>query len=220
MTIRVFIADDHPVFRRGLRAGLADAPDVVVVGEATDGRTAVAAAVQQRADVVLMDLHMPEMNGIDATRELRRAAPDVSVLVLTMFDNDESLFTAMRAGARGYLVKGAEQEQIVWAIKAVAAGDVVFGAGVAERALAYFAAAPCGGRAARPFPELTDREIEVLRFVADGLTNADIARRLVLSEKTVRNHISNVFAKLQVADRAQAVVRARRAGLGGPAASP
>jgi DNA-binding NarL/FixJ family response regulator len=214
VTIRVVIADDHPVFRRGLWAALSDAPEVTVTGEATDGAAAVAAALQDAADVILMDLHMPGMTGVDATREIHRAAPDVAVLVLTMFDNDESLFTAMRAGARGYLVKGAEQDEIVRAIIAVAAGDAVFGAGIAERALAYFAAAPSGTRAARPFPELTDREMEVLQLVADGLTTADIARRLRLSEKTVRNHTANVVAKLRVEDRAQAVVRARQAGLG------
>jgi DNA-binding NarL/FixJ family response regulator len=214
MTIRVVIADDHPVFRRGLRAALSDAPEVTVTGEATDGAAAVAAALADTADVILMDLHMPGMTGIDATQEIGRVAPAVAVLVLTMFDNDESLFTAMRAGARGYLVKGAEQDEIVRAIVAVAAGDVVFGAGIAERALAYFAAAPSGTRAARPFPELTDREMEVLQLVADGLTTADLARRLRLSEKTVRNHTSNVVAKLRVEDRAQAIVRARQAGLG------
>jgi DNA-binding NarL/FixJ family response regulator len=220
MTVRVLVADDHPVFRRGLRAALADAAGLTVTGEVTDGAAAVAAALEGTADVILMDLHMSGMTGIDATREIRRVAPAVAVLVLTMFDNDESLFTAMRAGARGYLVKGAEQDEIVRAILAVAAGDVVFGAGIAERALAYFAAAPSGTRAARPFPELTDREMEVLRLVADGLTTAGIASRLRLSEKTVRNHTSNVVAKLRVEDRAQAIVRARRAGLGqtdGPA---
>jgi DNA-binding NarL/FixJ family response regulator len=217
MTIRVLIADDHPVFRHGLRAALADATDITVVGEATDGDAAVKAAVDLTADVVLMDLNMPGRGGIEATRTLARAAPDVAVLVLTMFDNDESLFTAMRAGARGYLVKGAEQERIVRAIQAVAAGEVVFGAGVAGRALAYFSAAQTGDRAARPFPELTDREVEVLRLVAEGYNNTEIARRLYLSEKTVRNHVSNVFTKLRVEDRAQAIVRARRAGLGDPA---
>jgi DNA-binding NarL/FixJ family response regulator len=215
-TIRVLIADDHPVFRKGLRAALADTPDVTVVGEATDGAAAVAATTELAADVVLMDLHMPGMNGVDAIRELERAAPNVAVLVLTMYDNDESLFTAIRAGARGYLVKGAEQEQIVRAIRAVAGGDVVFGSGIAERALAYFAAAPVGGRAARPFPELTDREVEVLGLMARGFTNTDIARRLHLSDKTVRNHVSNLLAKMHARDRAQAIVRAHQAGLGRP----
>ncbi|GAA1265362.1 DNA-binding response regulator [Planotetraspora silvatica] len=214
MPIKVLLADDHPMFRYGLRAALADVDDLVVAGEAADGRTATAQAQELGVDVVLMDLDMPEMNGIDAIRELRRRAPSVAVLVLTMFDNDESLFTAMRAGARGYLVKGAEQEQIVRAVRAVVAGEVVFGTGIAERALAYFTAAPASGRAARPLPELTDREMEVLRLVADGLNNAEIARRLFLSEKTVRNHVSSIFAKLRVDDRSQAIVRARRVGLG------
>ncbi|XVQ82209.1 response regulator [Microbispora siamensis] len=214
--IRLLIADDHPMFRFGLRAALADVDGMTVAGEAADGNAAVAMAGELGVHVVLMDLDMPGMNGIDAIGELRRRLPEVAVLVLTMYDNDESLFTAMRAGARGYLVKGAEQEQIVRAVRAVVLGEVVFGTGVAERALAYFAAAPVGGRAARPLPELTDREIEVLRLVADGLNNAEIARRLFLSEKTIRNHISSIFGKLQVDDRAQAIVRARRVGLGSP----
>ncbi|MGK5685192.1 response regulator transcription factor [Actinoplanes sp. URMC 104] len=214
MTVRVVIADDHPVFRCGLRAALSGTPEVVVTGEVADGAAAVAAAREGAADVVLMDLHMPGLNGVDATREIARGVPGTAVLVLTMLDDDESLFTAMRAGARGYLVKGGEQEEIVRAVVAVAAGEAVFGAGIAARALGYFAAAPVGGRAARPFPELTDRELEVLRLVADGLTTAAIARRLHLSEKTVRNHTSNVVTKLRVEDRAQAIVRARRAGLG------
>jgi DNA-binding NarL/FixJ family response regulator len=214
MTIRVLIADDHPVFRHGLRAALADAPGITVVGEVTNGDAAVGDAVSLGADIVLMDLNMPGRNGIEATRMLAAAAPQVAVLVLTMFDNDESLFSAMRAGARGYLVKGAEQAQIVRSLEAVASGEVVFGAGVASRALAYFAVAPAGGRTARVFPELTDREIEVLQFIAEGLNNTDIARRLHLSDKTIRNNVSNIFAKLRVDDRAQAIVRARRAGLG------
>jgi DNA-binding NarL/FixJ family response regulator len=218
--ISVLIADDHPVFRHGLRAALADADAITVVGDATTGDAAVVQAVALGVDVVLMDLNMPGMNGIDATRELAEIAPRIAVLVLTMFDNDESLFTAMRAGARGYLVKGAEQEQITRAIHAVAAGDVVFGAGVASRALAYFAGSGPHGRAARPFPELTDREVDVLRLVAEGYNNADIARRLHLSDKTIRNNVSNIFAKLRVEDRAQAIVRARRAGLGEPPAHP
>ncbi|WP_248960003.1 response regulator [Sphaerisporangium perillae] len=214
--IRVLIADDHPMFRYGLRAALADVDGLVVAGEAADGRAAVELAADLGVDVVLMDLDMPDTNGIEAIGELRTRLPEVAVLVLTMFDNDESLFTAMRAGARGYLVKGAEQEQIVRAVRAVVLGEVIFGSGVAERALAYFAAAPAGGRAARPLPELTDREIEVLRLVADGLNNSEIARRLFLSEKTVRNHVSSIFAKLRVDDRAQAIVRARRVGFGTP----
>jgi DNA-binding NarL/FixJ family response regulator len=214
MTIRILIADYHPVFRHGLRAALADAPGMTVVGDVTNGDAAVIDAEALGADIVLMDLNMPGRNGIDATRMLAVTAPQIAVLVLTMFDNDESLFSAMRAGARGYLVKGAEQAQIVRAIEAVAAGEVVFGAGVASRALASFAAAPVGGRSGRVFPELTDREIEVLQLIAEGVNNTDIARRLHLSDKTIRNNVSNIFTKLQVDDRAQAIVRARRAGLG------
>jgi DNA-binding NarL/FixJ family response regulator len=220
MTVRVLIADDHPVFRHGLRSALSGVDDIEVVGEATDGRSVVTAAVERAADVVLMDLHMPGATGIEAIRELSRVAPAVCSLVLTMLDNDESLFTAIRAGARGYLVKGADQEQIVRAIRAVVVGDVVFGAGIAERALGYFAAAPAGSRAARPFPELSDREVEILQLLAGGASNADMARRLYLSEKTVRNHVSNVFAKLRVAGRPQAIVRAREAGLGSSPTSP
>jgi DNA-binding NarL/FixJ family response regulator len=214
VTINVLIADDHPLFRRGLRAALAGVGDVTVVGETSTGSDAVTSAAQLGADVVLMDLHMPGGSGIDATRELAARSPGTAVLVLTMFDNDESLFTAMRAGARGYLVKGAEHDEIVRAIHAVAAGEVVFGAGIAARALAFFAAAPAGGRAARPFPELTDREVEILQLIAAGRSNAEIARQLYLADKTVRNHVSNVFAKLRVSDRSQAIVRAREAGLG------
>jgi DNA-binding NarL/FixJ family response regulator len=216
VTIHVLIADDHPLFRYGLQAALSTSEDIQLVGEAADGAAAVAAAVDLAADVVLMDLHMPGTSGIDATRALAVRAPQINVLVLTMLDNDESLFSAVRAGARGYLLKGADPEQIVRAIKAVAGGDVVFGAGIARRALTYFASAPVGSRAARPFPELTDREIEVLQALAEGLNNTAIARRLQLSEKTIRNHVSHIFNRLQVDDRAQAIVRAHQAGLGPP----
>jgi DNA-binding NarL/FixJ family response regulator len=213
MTVRVLIADDHPVFRRGLHTALAQVPGIEVVGEATDGAQAVALAVERSPHVVVMDLQMPGRSGLDAIRDLAAAAPATAVLVLSMFDNDESLFTALRAGARGYLVKGADEEQIIRAIHTIASGDVVFGSGAAERALAYFAAAPATGRAARPFPELTDREFEVLRLIAHGATNAEIARRLYLSDKTVRNYVTSVLTKLQAEDRAQAAVRAIRAGL-------
>ncbi len=214
MTIKVLIADDHPLFRKGLRAALADTAGISVIGEAGDGLAAVASATELGADVVLMDLHMPGGSGLDAIRQLAASSPDTKVLVLTMFENDESLLTAMRAGARGYLVKGADRDDILRAIHAVAAGEVVFGAGVAARALAFFAAAPPGGRAARPFPELTDREVEILQLIGQGLSNTAIAKRLTLADKTVRNHVSSVFAKLRVTDRAQAIIRAREAGLG------
>ena len=215
MTIRVLIADDHPMYRGGVRAALSDVGDVEIVGEAVDGDQAVASAVTLQPDVVLMDLHMPGTNGIEATRQLMAESPAISVLVLSMFDDDESVFAAVRAGARGYLVKGAAQEQIVGAIRAVASGDVLFGAGIAERVMTFFAASGrIGARAGRQFPELTEREVEVLELIARGLNNAEIARRLVVSDKTVRNHVSSVFSKLHVADRAQAIVRARESGLG------
>ena len=209
--IRVVAADDHPMVRDGLRALLTSLPTTDLVGEASNGRQAVRAAVTERPDVMVMDLHMPELDGVAATAEIGRVAPGVAVLVLSMLDDDESVFAAMRAGARGYLVKGAGQEEIVRASTAVASGDVIFGPGVARQVLAYFAAP----RPPQPtFPELTTRERQVLDLVAAGLANATIAARLGLSTKTVGNHTSTIFAKLQVADRAEAIVRAREAGLG------
>jgi DNA-binding NarL/FixJ family response regulator len=211
MTVRVVVADDHPIVRDGLRALLASLPDIELVGEATNGREAVRSAVTDRPDVIVMDLRMPDLDGIAATAEICRTAPDVAVLVLTMLDDDDSVFAAMRAGARGYLVKGAVQQEIVRAITAVAAGEAIFGPGVARRVLRYFAAPP----AAQPaFPELSPREREVLDLIAGGLTNSAIAGRLGLSAKTVGNHTSAIFAKLQVAGRAEAIIRAREAGLG------
>jgi DNA-binding NarL/FixJ family response regulator len=212
MSIRVVVADDHPIVRDGLRALLASLPDMDMVGEATNGREAVRSAVTDRPDVIVMDLRMPDLDGAAATAEICRVAPDVAVLVLTMFDDDESVFRAMRAGARGYLVKGASQQEISRAISAVAAGEAIFGPGVARRVLRFFASPPAAAEPA--FPELSPREREVLDLIAGGLGNAAIAGRLGLSTKTVGNHTSAIFAKLQVAGRAEAIIRAREAGLG------
>ena len=214
MTIRVLVVDDHPLFRYGLRAALTDVDDLTVVGEAVDGADGVKAALELEAQVVLMDLHMPGMSGIEAIQTLTATAPDIAVLALSMLDNDEALFTALHAGARGYLVKGAGRDEIIRAIRAVAHGDVVIGRGIADRALAYFATAPTSSRAARPLPELTDRELEVLTLMAAGLNNHQIATRLYLSEKTVRNHVSHILTRLQVDDRTAAVIRAHRSGIG------
>ena len=209
--MRVVIADDHPIFRDGLVTAVGTLEGVEGVGEASNGAEAVRAAVELEPDVVVMDLHMPEITGIEATRQIAEKAPGTAVLVLTMLEDDESVFAAMRAGARGYLVKGAERRDIARALEAVGRGEILFGPAVAERALAAFTS---GVPAQGPFPELTEREREILDMVARGLTNPAIASRLVLSEKTVRNHVSNIFMKLQVRDRATAIVRAREAGLG------
>ncbi len=186
---------------------------VEVVGDAADGEECVTATIELKPHVVLMDLHMPVMNGIEATRRITEAVPDVAVVVLTMLEDDDSVFAAMRAGASGYLLKGADQNDVVRAINAAASGDVIFGPVIAERVREYFA----GSRRAdssKTFPELTERELEVLELIARGEKNQAIAEKLVVSEKTVRNHVSNIFAKLQVADRSEAIVRAREAGLG------
>ena len=211
-TIRVVLADDHPIVRAGLTALLESLPDIEVVGTATNGRDAVREVVTTRPDVALLDLQMPELDGIAATREIARAAPEVGVLVLTMYDDDGSVFAAMRAGARGYLVKGVEQDDISRAIRSVAAGEAIFGPGVAQRVLGFLTAPPRPADSA--FPELTAREHAVLDLLAAGLPNAAIAQRLGVAGKTVANNVSAIFAKLQVADRAQAIVRARDAGLG------
>lgn len=213
---RVLLADDHPVYREGLGMMLASTGAVEVVGFAADGAEAVELTGQHTPDVVVMDLRMPELDGIEATRRITGDHPDVAVLVLTMHEDDESVFAAMLAGARGYLLKGADQAEILRAVTAVARGDVVFGPALAARVTRYFSmlAAARPAPEQNPFPQLTAREREVLELIAAGLTNGQIAARLVLSPKTVRNNVSNVFAKLQVADRAQAIIRARDAGLG------
>jgi DNA-binding NarL/FixJ family response regulator len=209
--VRVLLVDDHPMFRDGLRLALGASSGIEVVAEADSGAGGIAQAAEHQPDVVIMDVNMPDLNGIEATRRIVAESPHIGVLVLTMFDEDESVFQAMRAGARGYLLKGADQEDIVRAVQAVARGDAIFGPALARRLIGYFAS---GRQTAVPFAELTDREREVLELVARGRNNTEIARALFISGKTVRNHVSNVFAKLQVTDRAQAIVRAREAGLG------
>lgn len=208
--IRVLLVDDHPMFLEGLRLVLSTHPGVEVVGVAITGDEAVTAALDLQPDVVVMDLNLPGLRGIEATRQIVATSPHIGVLVLTMFDDDDSVFAAMRAGARGYLLKGAAHAQVLRAIQAVAAGEVIFGPLVAKHMQRFFAAPPVPS----VFPGLTPREHEVLEMIARGRGNSDIASTLGLSAKTVRNHVSNLFAKLQVADRAQAIVRARSAGLG------
>ena len=210
-SIRILIADDHPLFRDGMRGLLESVPDTEVVGEASSGDEVIALAAELQPDVILMDIKMPVVNGIEATRRILETSPHIGVLVVTMFEDDDSVFAAMRAGARGYLLKGANQAETLRAIRAVGNGEAIFGPAVAQRLLRFFSAP---GPAARPpaFPDLTEREREVLALIARGLTNAEIAEHLVISLKTVRNHVSNILSKLQVADRAQAVLRAREAG--------
>jgi DNA-binding NarL/FixJ family response regulator len=210
--VRILLVDDHPVVRTGLRALIGTLPDLEVVGEATDGESSVKETLLTRPDVVLMDVRMEGMDGVEATRRIRAAAPDVAVLMMTMYDDDATVFTAMRAGARGYLLKGAGQEEIQSAVLAVAAGQAVFGPSVAARMLGLL-----GGPAPVadvPFPTLTDREREILDLLAAGRRTAAIAEAIFLSPKTVSNHLTAIFAKLEVADRAQAIVRAREEGLG------
>lgn len=210
--IRLLVVDDHPVFRMGMVA-LLGSLGLEVVAEAASADEAVAAADAHEPDVVLMDLHLGTSSGVDATREIVRRHPGIGVLVVTMLDDDDSVFASMRAGARGYLLKGADPTEVERAVRAVANGEVLLGPAVAERAVAFLAGTRVHG--SPPFPELTDREREVLDQVARGLDNLSVARRLNLSPKTVRNHLSNILTKLQVTDRAQAIVRAREEGLGG-----
>jgi DNA-binding NarL/FixJ family response regulator len=210
--LRVVVADDHPLVRDGLRALIEATPGVELLGEATTGDEAVALAERHRPDVVLMDLAMPGRNGIEATREIAGNGWASAVLILTMFGDDESIFAAMRAGAKGYLLKDAGHAEMRRAIEGVGSGEAIFGAGVAQRMVGFFARARELG--VQPFPDLTDREREVLEEIAQGAANATIASRLGISLKTVRNHVSTILSKLTVVDRAQAIVRAREAGFG------
>jgi DNA-binding NarL/FixJ family response regulator len=218
--IRVLIVDDHPLFRDGIRALLESLPDTDAVGEASDGRSAVTMVDTLAPDVVLMDLQLPEMHGIEATRRIVAVHPEIAVLVLSMSDDDESVFAAMRAGARGYVLKGADHDEIHRAIVAAAAGEAIFGPAVARRLMALFSAPRTRGPGSDAFPDLTERELEILELIARGNANATIAERFGLSLKTVRNHVSSILNKLQVVDRATAIVRAREAGLGVESGDP
>jgi DNA-binding NarL/FixJ family response regulator len=210
--VRVLVVDDHPMFRAGLVALIDDLDGFEVVAEAADGAEAVTVAREHTPDVVLMDLQMPGTNGLEATRAITSSHPDMAVLVMTMVENDDAVAAALRAGARGYLVKGSSRDDIVRALTAVAAGEVILGAAVGASVLSRLAG---GNDGLAPLPGLSTREREVLELMAAGLDNPTIARRLFLSEKTIRNIVSAVFTKLDVNSRAAAVAKARDAGLGG-----
>ena len=210
--IRVLIADDHTLFRDGLVALLNSVPEIDVVGTAQDGEEAIQFAADSQPDVVLMDLLMPKVNGIEATKQIIQTSPHIGVVMLTMFEDDESVFAAMRAGARGYILKGADQEDVLRAIRAVARGEALFGPSIATKLMDFFAAPV--SEPPQAFPELTEREHEILALIAQGKSNSEIAEQLHISLKTVRNHVSNIYNKMQVTDRVQAVLRAREAGLG------
>lgn len=211
--IRVLIADDHPLFRDGMHGLLDSVSDTKVVGEAESGEQAITLAESLQPDVILMDIKMPGINGLQAMREILHTSPHIRILIVSMLEDDDSVFAAMRAGASGYVPKGVNQAEMLRAIRAVANGEAIFGPGIAKRLIGFFSAARLSVQS-RIFPELTEREAEVLAMIAQGRTNEEIAEQLVLSLKTVRNHVSNIFSKLQVADRAQAIIRARDAGLG------
>lgn len=209
---RVLIADDHPLFRHGVRALLESTNDFEVCAEAASGEEVINLAYELHPDVVLMDIHMPGINGIEATRRILTTNANIYILIVTMFEDDSSVFTAMRAGARGYILKDAQKEDILLAIRAVGSGDAIFSPAIASRMIAFF-------NSSRPalqsqsFPELTEREREILGLMAQGLNNAGISAQLVLSASTVRNYVSSIFSKLQVADRAQAIIKAKDTGL-------
>ncbi len=225
MTIRIVVADDHPMYRYGLTAILEQAEDIEVVASVGDGAALIAAVAEHGADVVVTDLAMPALDGVTATRRLLEAVPGLPILVLTMHEDrqsrhclelhedDEHVFAALRAGALGYIVKGSDGEEIVRAVRGVASGDAVYGGSVARRIVSFYAGHEVQSPTERAFPELTPREGEVLELLALGCRNHEIARRLGMSEKTVRNHVSQVLAKLQVPDRTAAALKARESGL-------
>jgi len=208
--LRIVLAEDHPLFRKGMRTMLGAVPDFALVGEAKNGRQAIELAVELLPDIVLMDLQLPDISGIAATREILAASPNTKILVVTLFEDDDSVFLALRAGARGYVLKDTDEDEMIRAIRAVANGEAIFSPPIATRVLAYFAAP--NDRPPKAFPALTEREREVLQLIAQGRSNPDMARDLSLSTKTIANHVSNIFSKLQVADRAEAIIRARDAG--------
>jgi DNA-binding NarL/FixJ family response regulator len=210
--VRILIADDHQLFRDGLRALLQSAQDIDLVGEAASGEEAIQLATSQQPDVILMDLQMPGINGIEATRRIVQVSPGVKVLMLTMFDDDQSIFSAMRAGARGYVLKGIKHDEMLRAVRVVASGEAIFSPGIASRMIDFFSRM----KAPQPpaaFPELTEREREVLKLLARNFSNARIADELALTPKTVRNYVSSILSKLQAADRAEAGEQARQAGI-------
>jgi len=213
--ITILLADDHPPFRSGLRALLESSQDVSVVGEVGTGGEAVIQAAKLQPDVILMDIQMSDLNGIEATRRILHTSPHIAILVLTMFEDDDFVFSALRAGARGYLLKGTMKADLLRAIHAVASGEAIFGAAIARRLMSYFADVQRPSKHLQfVFPELTEREREILNLIAGHQSNTEIAHGLNISLKTVRNHVSNIFSKLQVADRTQAILKAREAGLG------
>jgi len=215
-TIRLLVADDHALFREGLRALFSTTAGIEVVGEAADGAETVALADELRPDIILMDVNMPGMDGIQATRWVLRANPAVGVIMVTMVEEDATLFSAMRAGARGYVLKGAHHQELLQTVRAVASGQVLFGPSTATRIVGFFRDFQVGAKPSpqeEAFPELTPRELEVLELIAQGSSNSQIAEKLVITDKTVRNHITSIFSKLQVADRAHAIIKAREAGL-------
>jgi DNA-binding NarL/FixJ family response regulator len=212
-TIRILLADDHRLFREGLKVLLASIPNMEIVAEAATGEDVIELAEAFAPEVILMDIQMPMVNGLEATRRILAKSPHIGILMLTMFDDDESVFMAMRAGARGYILKGADQEELLRAVRAVASGEALFSPSIATRLINFFKTSH-QAMPVNAFPELTERELEVLKLIATGMSNSEIARRLELSGKTVRNYISNIFSKLQVVDRAEAIIKARDAGLG------
>jgi DNA-binding NarL/FixJ family response regulator len=211
---RILVVDDHKLFRDGLIALLGDAPDTEVIGDAATGAQALQQLETLNPDVVLMDIMMPDMNGIEATRKIRDERPETQVVMLTMLEDDDSLFAAMCAGAHGYILKGSDKADVLRTVRAVAQGEALFGPAIAERLTTFFQHAEGKGMSVSPFSELTDREREVLDLMAEGVDNATIADRLYIRNKTVSNHISNIFTKLHLSGRAQAIVAAREAGLG------